>query len=285
MYLEKIMKMSIVSKRIEKFFPCSEIISEGENTLLNTIRIPKNLLYLTDKLPKPQYNEDEDFKEDVKENTAKFSITNGADYPSENKLPAISPKKLPKLKKFNLPRPNDKETNIDQSSKKEKKKLLSKIKVNIMDNNVKEIIENKKQYLENLLKNNQEFKEKLAAKLSTNNKVQQIISLHKKYISYCYFLNRKIDKLLDINREIKKKAKLALVSQKDNSINYSPYLVQNNESPTKDQLPSPFKIKSLVAKPNVLAIRKGPRKLPGQLNNILGLYSPGNKELKKHHED
>lgn len=27
--------------------------------LLSTIRVPKNLLYLTDRLPKPQYNSDE----------------------------------------------------------------------------------------------------------------------------------------------------------------------------------------------------------------------------------
>ena len=28
---------------------------EGENFLLNTIRIPKNIHYLTDRLPKPNY--------------------------------------------------------------------------------------------------------------------------------------------------------------------------------------------------------------------------------------
>lgn len=30
----------------------------GQNALLSTIRVPKNLLYLTDRLPKPSYSKD-----------------------------------------------------------------------------------------------------------------------------------------------------------------------------------------------------------------------------------
>jgi len=47
--------MPIVKKRIEKLFP-TDLFYESESNLLNTIRVPKNLLYLTDRLPKPTYD-------------------------------------------------------------------------------------------------------------------------------------------------------------------------------------------------------------------------------------
>ncbi len=46
--------MPIVRKRIERFFPQDEFY-DSQSSLLNTIRVPKNLLYLTDRLPKPTY--------------------------------------------------------------------------------------------------------------------------------------------------------------------------------------------------------------------------------------
>jgi hypothetical protein len=46
--------MPIVRKRIEKLFPNDEFY-QSQSSLLNTIRVPKNLLYLTDRLPKPSY--------------------------------------------------------------------------------------------------------------------------------------------------------------------------------------------------------------------------------------
>lgn len=57
---DKILEMPIVRKKLEKLFP-NEIFDEGgaELNLLSTIRVPKNLLYLTDRLPKPQYDSDE----------------------------------------------------------------------------------------------------------------------------------------------------------------------------------------------------------------------------------
>jgi len=51
---EGILEMQIVRKRIEKLFPNDEFY-ESQSSLLNTIRVPKNLLYLTDRLPKPSY--------------------------------------------------------------------------------------------------------------------------------------------------------------------------------------------------------------------------------------
>lgn len=51
---DKILEMPIVRKKIEKLFP-NDIFEDqnAELNLLSTIRVPKNLLYLTDRLPKP----------------------------------------------------------------------------------------------------------------------------------------------------------------------------------------------------------------------------------------
>ena len=47
--------MPIIRKRIEKLFP-QDMMHESSHQLLSTIRVPKNLLYLTDRLPKPNYD-------------------------------------------------------------------------------------------------------------------------------------------------------------------------------------------------------------------------------------
>lgn len=47
--------MPIVKKRIEKYFPDENFFYDSHSALLSTIRVPKNLLYLTDRLPKPNY--------------------------------------------------------------------------------------------------------------------------------------------------------------------------------------------------------------------------------------
>jgi NIMA (never in mitosis gene a)-related kinase len=56
---EKILDLPIVRKKIEKLFSDDFDNVEPQMTLLSTIRVPKNLLYLTDRLPKPQYDSDE----------------------------------------------------------------------------------------------------------------------------------------------------------------------------------------------------------------------------------
>lgn len=50
--------MPIVKKKIEKLFP-EDTFYDSHSALLSTIRVPKNLLYLTDRLPKPNYTIDE----------------------------------------------------------------------------------------------------------------------------------------------------------------------------------------------------------------------------------
>lgn len=52
---DKILDMPIIKKKIEKLFPDAFEVLEPQMNLLSTIRVPKNLLYLTDRLPKPAY--------------------------------------------------------------------------------------------------------------------------------------------------------------------------------------------------------------------------------------
>ena len=57
---DKILEMPIVRKKTEKLFQNDIFDDQNEQiNLLSTIRVPKNLLYLTDRLPKPQYDSDE----------------------------------------------------------------------------------------------------------------------------------------------------------------------------------------------------------------------------------
>ena len=51
---DSILGMAIVRKKIDKLFPDNDFDNlEPQINLLSTIRVPKNLLYLTDRLPKP----------------------------------------------------------------------------------------------------------------------------------------------------------------------------------------------------------------------------------------
>jgi NIMA (never in mitosis gene a)-related kinase len=52
---DKILDMPIIKKRMDKLFPNTDEFYDSHSSLLNTIRVPKNLLYLTDRLPKPTY--------------------------------------------------------------------------------------------------------------------------------------------------------------------------------------------------------------------------------------
>jgi len=55
---DKILDLPIVQKKVQKLFP-EDFFYDTDQTkmnLLSTIRVPKNLLYLTDRLPKPNYD-------------------------------------------------------------------------------------------------------------------------------------------------------------------------------------------------------------------------------------
>jgi NIMA (never in mitosis gene a)-related kinase 1/4/5 len=54
---DKILEMPVVRKKVEKLFGNDFFFDEEPQlNLLSTIRVPKNLLYLTDRLPKPMYD-------------------------------------------------------------------------------------------------------------------------------------------------------------------------------------------------------------------------------------
>lgn len=53
----EILEMNVVSKKLNKLFP--DEFPDNNNILLSTIRCPKNLMYLTDRLPQSAYNIDE----------------------------------------------------------------------------------------------------------------------------------------------------------------------------------------------------------------------------------
>ena len=81
--------MPIVSKRVQKLFPDNDLYPEEPNILLTTIKFPKNLLYLTDRLPKPRYVSVDEAGGSRNERANKFNITDGEEYPAENQLPII----------------------------------------------------------------------------------------------------------------------------------------------------------------------------------------------------
>ena len=57
---DKILDMPVVKRKVEKLFPNDFFFDdEPQMNLLSTIRVPKNLLYLTDRLPKPMYDSTE----------------------------------------------------------------------------------------------------------------------------------------------------------------------------------------------------------------------------------
>lgn len=98
--------MPVVIKRIEKLFPENELATEANNILLTTIRIPKNLLYLTDRLPKPRYASVDEANELTAGEKNRLNITDGAEYTTADaKLPSLPAVKIYKSKKLSRPHP------------------------------------------------------------------------------------------------------------------------------------------------------------------------------------
>ena len=77
---DEILKNPIVIKRMDFLKSCSsdenvDLINMDENFLLRTIRIPKNLLFLSNKLPKPNYDAKSDINISTAENTKEIKKT------------------------------------------------------------------------------------------------------------------------------------------------------------------------------------------------------------------
>jgi NIMA (never in mitosis gene a)-related kinase len=65
---EKILEMPVIRAKSQKLFPQDFFDPDPpQMNLLSTIRVPKNLLYLTDRLPKPNYDSDEKARREKEE--------------------------------------------------------------------------------------------------------------------------------------------------------------------------------------------------------------------------
>lgn len=54
------MKIPTFAMRMEKFFPSEEVnLLNDQNVLLKTIKFPKSLMYLSDRLPKQNYQREQ----------------------------------------------------------------------------------------------------------------------------------------------------------------------------------------------------------------------------------
>ena len=96
---DRILKNVIVKKRIEYFnsFDYNDNEDNDDQLLLRTIKIPKNLLFLSDKLPKPNY--DKHMKNMVTSNS-KMNIINYRSYTNNNKLENKIPPLINQIRKI-----------------------------------------------------------------------------------------------------------------------------------------------------------------------------------------
>jgi len=129
----QILKHPFVKKRIEFFQANSgndDIETMDEGVLLLTIRIPKNILFLTDKLPTPNYGNNK------KNNEIKNAILNNQKntFPNTN-LPDIKIKNKDKKNNLNS---NTIEENLLKEKEKERLQQLSNLNNNNNNNNNKE---------------------------------------------------------------------------------------------------------------------------------------------------
>lgn len=123
---DEILKMPSVSKKSNLYFPNSQIDDES-NELLKTIIFPKNIMYLTDQLPTPCYEEEYEFDEKRKTSTI----------PNKRSQKAKNRKILSRSKLSSISKRSDKDLayEIDTNSASNDKSDLSKAK-KIMQSNL-----------------------------------------------------------------------------------------------------------------------------------------------------
>jgi len=159
---EQILQHPIVLKRIEYFKSFGSEEENEDNCLLKTIHMPKNLLFLSDKLPKPNY--DKQFK-----NTNNSGEEENKNYRSFNKLANI-----------NMNNKNNKVLNTNEINKVNNnvlnniKKPVKLIPLNNKMNNLSNIIEREK---EKLLLNKESEKQDI---LQMNKNKSNILHLREK---------------------------------------------------------------------------------------------------------
>ena len=202
----QILNHELIKKRLE-FFQAQtgfedDLDTNDETVLLKTIRIPKNIIFLSEKLPGAQYNNDSCNNKIIKRNT---KDENKNDLKMDNINKELNNKKISfhsnllPINKFNF---TDKETENLKINKKDKNKLNNNV---YLDNEKQEIKSN------NIIKKN-EIIEKNDCKIGINNNIKQIIK----------------ERTLDLNKDINKtKEKL---SNQNNNINFSLIPVNRNNN-------------------------------------------------------
>ena len=135
---DRILKNTIVKKRIEYFNSFNDSIDENNDQfLLRTIKIPKNLLFLSDKLPKPNY------VKNIGNSNSKINIKNYRSYTNrkelETKIPPLK-NQVCKIEKIGEKR-LEKDLNELQSQRyanlKENDSSISHIYLNIREDSAK----------------------------------------------------------------------------------------------------------------------------------------------------
>ena len=142
---EQILQHPIILKRIEYFKSFGAEDENEDKCLLKTIHMPKNLLFLSDKLPKPNY--DKQFKD-----TNKVINDDGKNYRSFNKMGILNNN----ISNININNEMSKESNSYINNIIGIKRPLKLIPLS--NNNINNIIEREK---ENILMNKENNKQEL----------------------------------------------------------------------------------------------------------------------------
>ena len=212
---EQILNHPIVQKRIEYFKSFTGEEDTEDKCLLKTIHMPKNLLFLSDKLPKPNY--DKQFKNnnngiDENKNYRSFNkVNNNKDNKDEIEIKdfnkGIHIKKPTKLAPLpNIPEEKNTRNNINIENNKQ-----NIIKSNSHSTNDISII--------NMDKNNNNLSNILVSK--SNNNINNKIILKK-------------DEMYNIDNLSKQKNDLRKIMLKNSNINGRIGYAQLNSSPIKD---------------------------------------------------
>ena len=232
---EQILQHPIVLKRIEYFKSFGTEEENEDKCLLKTIHMPKNLLFLSDKLPKPNY--DKQFK-----NTNNSGEEENKNYRSFNKLANINTNNKNKIVITNE---INKENNIISNNIKKPVKLMP---LNNKMNNLSNIIEREK---EKILLNKENEKQDI---LQMNKNKSNILHLRDK--------NNKINNHLVLNRNNSNNYGGDKILLKKDEINYIDIISKQRED-----------IRKLMLKKNIINRRLNYINNNSQINvsNINGL--------------
>lgn len=122
--------MPSIQRWISKLFPNETFDDPEQNVLLQTIRVTKNLMFLTDKLPKPFYDDEQN-----KRNTSDFAkVNNGTEY-TNNTTTDTTDLKLRPRKKVRMVKIEE----ADEEKERDVKKIRKKVILEKSDNSLPEM--------------------------------------------------------------------------------------------------------------------------------------------------